>query len=94
MILLLFLVSCRSSDVVWEMKPKKKSRWKTLSTKEAEMLESSFKTYTESAPVDHAIVELENNFQVTPEILHIKFLLIWCSKQTDTIWTISKNYFL
>ena len=46
------------------MKPKKKSRWKTLSTKEAEMLEDKFKEYTEFGPVDNAIVDLENNFQV------------------------------
>lgn len=53
-----------SSDVVWELKPKKKSRWKTLSTKEAELLENRFKEYIESGPVDNAVVELENNFQV------------------------------
>uniref|UniRef100_A0A8C4GTN9 Vacuolar protein sorting 13 homolog A n=1 Tax=Dicentrarchus labrax TaxID=13489 RepID=A0A8C4GTN9_DICLA len=46
-------IGITSSDVVWELKPKKKRRWKTLSTKEAEMLESSFKTYTESGPVDN-----------------------------------------
>lgn len=60
----LFLFPCHSSDVVWELKPKKKNRWKTLSTKEAEMLENSFKEYIESGPVDNAIVDLENNFQV------------------------------
>uniref|UniRef100_A0A8C4GTJ0 Vacuolar protein sorting 13 homolog A n=1 Tax=Dicentrarchus labrax TaxID=13489 RepID=A0A8C4GTJ0_DICLA len=57
-------IGITSSDVVWELKPKKKRRWKTLSTKEAEMLESSFKTYTESGPVDNAIIDLENNYQV------------------------------
>lgn len=60
----LFLFSCHSSDVVWELKPKKKSRWKTMSTKEAEMLENRFKEYTEAGPVDNAIVDLENNMQV------------------------------
>ncbi len=35
-----------------------------MSTKEAEMLENSFKEYIESGPVDNSIVELENNFQV------------------------------
>lgn len=35
-----------------------------MSTKEAEMLESSFKRYTESGPIDNAIVDLENNYQV------------------------------
>ena len=36
-----------------------------MSTKEAEMLESRFKEYIESAPVDHSIVDLENSYQVT-----------------------------
>lgn len=35
-----------------------------MSTKETEMLENKFKEYTESGPIDNAIVELENNFQV------------------------------
>ncbi|XP_063754200.1 vacuolar protein sorting-associated protein 13A isoform X1 [Eleginops maclovinus] len=58
-------IGITSSDVVWELKPKKKSRWKTMSTKEAEMLEISYKEYMDSGPVDHAIVDLENNFQVS-----------------------------
>uniref|UniRef100_A0A671VJ44 Vacuolar protein sorting 13 homolog A n=1 Tax=Sparus aurata TaxID=8175 RepID=A0A671VJ44_SPAAU len=49
-------IGITSSDVVWELKPKKKSRWKTMSTKEAEMLENRFKEYTEAGPVDNAIV--------------------------------------
>lgn len=53
-----------SSDVVWEVKPKKKNRWKTLTTKEAELLENSFKEYIESAPIDNGIFDLENNIQV------------------------------
>ncbi|XP_072243961.1 intermembrane lipid transfer protein VPS13A isoform X2 [Leuresthes tenuis] len=57
-------IGITSSDVVWEMKPKKKKRWKTLSTKETELLEASFKEYIESGPIDNAIVGLENNFQV------------------------------
>uniref|UniRef100_A0A671VK31 Vacuolar protein sorting 13 homolog A n=1 Tax=Sparus aurata TaxID=8175 RepID=A0A671VK31_SPAAU len=57
-------IGITSSDVVWELKPKKKSRWKTMSTKEAEMLENRFKEYTEAGPVDNAIVDLENNMQV------------------------------
>lgn len=70
----LFCVSLHihSSDVVWELKPKKKNRWKTMSTKEAEMLENSFKMYTESGPVDNAIVDLDNNFQVRDYILNIQ----------------------
>lgn len=57
-------IGITSSDVVWELKPKKKGRWKTMSTKEAEMLENRFKEYTEAGPVDNAIVDLENNMQV------------------------------
>ncbi|XP_069379782.1 intermembrane lipid transfer protein VPS13A isoform X2 [Paralichthys olivaceus] len=65
-----------SSDVVWELKPKKKNRWKTLSTKEAEMLENNFKDYIESAPIDNAIIDLENNFQVsfTPNGMDMRML--------------------
>lgn len=36
-----------------------------MSTKEAEMLENSFKEYIESSPVDNAIVDLEHSYQVT-----------------------------
>uniref|UniRef100_A0AAQ5ZIR7 Vacuolar protein sorting 13 homolog A n=1 Tax=Amphiprion ocellaris TaxID=80972 RepID=A0AAQ5ZIR7_AMPOC len=46
-------IGITSSDVVWESKPKKKNRWKTMSTKEAEILENSFKDYMESGPVDN-----------------------------------------
>ncbi|XP_023259065.1 vacuolar protein sorting-associated protein 13A isoform X2 [Seriola lalandi dorsalis] len=69
-------IGITSSDVVWELKPKKKGRWKTLSTKEAELLENSFKEYIESAPVDYAIVDLENNFQVsfTPNGMDMRML--------------------
>ncbi|KAG7265616.1 hypothetical protein CRUP_015738 [Coryphaenoides rupestris] len=35
-------IGITSSDVVWESKPKKKSRWKPLSNKDAEMLEEAF----------------------------------------------------
>ncbi|XP_047447117.1 vacuolar protein sorting-associated protein 13A isoform X3 [Mugil cephalus] len=58
-------IGITSSDVVWEYKPKKKNRWKTLKTKETEMLEDAFKEYIESGPTDILIVDLEHNFQVT-----------------------------
>ncbi|KAM9858498.1 intermembrane lipid transfer protein VPS13A [Aulostomus maculatus] len=69
-------IGITSSDVVWELKPKKKSRWKPLKLLEAEMLENSFKQYTESGPVDNAIVDLENNFQVsfTPNGVDMRML--------------------
>ncbi|XP_036434443.1 vacuolar protein sorting-associated protein 13A isoform X2 [Colossoma macropomum] len=58
-------IGITSSDVVWEMKPKKKSRWKVMSGKEAELLEQHYKDYTESSPVDHSIIDLENGYQVS-----------------------------
>uniref|UniRef100_A0A673CPI7 Vacuolar protein sorting 13 homolog A n=1 Tax=Sphaeramia orbicularis TaxID=375764 RepID=A0A673CPI7_9TELE len=69
-------IGITSSDVVWESKPKKKNRWKTLSTKDAEMLENSYQEYIESGPIDNAIVELENNFQVsfTPNGMDMRML--------------------
>ncbi|XP_072538496.1 intermembrane lipid transfer protein VPS13A isoform X2 [Salminus brasiliensis] len=57
-------IGITSSDVVWEMKPKKKSRWKVLSGKDAEMLEQHYKDYTENSPVDYNILDLENGYQV------------------------------
>lgn len=66
-----FVSSPHSSDVVWELKPKKKGRWKTLSTKDAEMLENSFREYIASGPVDNAIVDLENSYQVNKFCLFI-----------------------
>uniref|UniRef100_A0A3Q2Y8Q4 Uncharacterized protein n=1 Tax=Hippocampus comes TaxID=109280 RepID=A0A3Q2Y8Q4_HIPCM len=57
-------IGITSSDVVWEMKPKKKNRWKPMSNEVADMLEKSFKEYIESGPIDKAIVDLDNSFQV------------------------------
>ncbi|XP_057687082.1 vacuolar protein sorting-associated protein 13A isoform X2 [Corythoichthys intestinalis] len=57
-------IGITSSDVVWELKPKKKNRWKPLGNQAAEMLEKRFKEYLESGPVDKAIVDLDNSFQV------------------------------
>ncbi|XP_028312141.1 intermembrane lipid transfer protein VPS13A isoform X2 [Gouania willdenowi] len=69
-------IGITSSDAVWEAKPKKKNRWKTMTTKDADLLENRFKEYLESGPVDHAIVELENNYQVsfTPNGLDMRML--------------------
>ncbi|XP_051807014.1 vacuolar protein sorting-associated protein 13A isoform X1 [Acanthochromis polyacanthus] len=69
-------IGITSSDVVWESKPKKKNRWKTMSAKDAEMLENSFKEYIESGSVDDAIRDLENNFQVkfTPSGMDMQML--------------------
>uniref|UniRef100_A0A8C2BZ69 Vacuolar protein sorting 13 homolog A n=1 Tax=Cyprinus carpio TaxID=7962 RepID=A0A8C2BZ69_CYPCA len=45
-------VGITSSDVVWETKPKKRSRWKVLSVKETAMLEQRYREYMESGPTD------------------------------------------
>lgn len=74
-----------SSDVVWELKPKKKSRWKTLSTKETELLENSFKEYIESGPIDNGIVDLENNYQVRAHCLGLNCR--WFSDWKETLST-------
>ncbi|TSO88121.1 Vacuolar protein sorting-associated protein 13A [Bagarius yarrelli] len=58
-------IGITSSDVVWETKPKKKRRWKVMNGKDAEMLEQHYKAYTESNPVDHCILNLENGYQVS-----------------------------
>uniref|UniRef100_A0A8C1Q6U8 Vacuolar protein sorting 13 homolog A n=1 Tax=Cyprinus carpio TaxID=7962 RepID=A0A8C1Q6U8_CYPCA len=58
-------VGITSSDVVWETKPKKRSRWKVLSVKETAMLEQRYREYMESGPVDSIIIDLENNYQVS-----------------------------
>ncbi|KAJ3603606.1 hypothetical protein NHX12_028351 [Muraenolepis orangiensis] len=57
-------IGITSSDVVWESKLKKKTRWKPLSNKEAELLEAAHIAYVESGPVDNLIVDLETNLQV------------------------------
>ncbi|XP_062310041.1 LOW QUALITY PROTEIN: vacuolar protein sorting-associated protein 13A [Osmerus eperlanus] len=69
-------IGITSSDVVWECKPKKKSRWKTLNVKDTEMLEKLFREYVESGPVDNLIQDLDNNFQVslTPNGLDMRML--------------------
>ncbi|CAL8297150.1 unnamed protein product [Gadus morhua 'NCC'] len=58
-------IGITSSDVVWESKPKKKSRWKPLSIKEADLLEDAYNAYVESGSVDNLIVDLETNLQVS-----------------------------
>lgn len=55
---------CLSSDVVWEVKPKKKSRWKTLSTKETDILENSYRQYMETEPLASDVFALDNGIQV------------------------------
>uniref|UniRef100_A0A7N6BFF1 Vacuolar protein sorting 13 homolog A n=1 Tax=Anabas testudineus TaxID=64144 RepID=A0A7N6BFF1_ANATE len=47
-------IGITSSDVVWELK--KKNRWKTMSTKDAEILENRYKEYTESPSLLNVVI--------------------------------------
>ncbi|XP_037348487.1 intermembrane lipid transfer protein VPS13A isoform X1 [Talpa occidentalis] len=69
-------IGITSSDVVWETKPKKKSRWKPMSIKHTEKLEKEFKEYTESSPSEDKVVELDANTPVrfTPSGTNMKIL--------------------
>uniref|UniRef100_A0A8I3WA77 Vacuolar protein sorting 13 homolog A n=1 Tax=Callithrix jacchus TaxID=9483 RepID=A0A8I3WA77_CALJA len=69
-------IGITSSDVVWETKPKKKSRWKPMSVKHTEKLEREFKEYTESSPSEDKVVELDTNIPVclTPTGHNMKIL--------------------
>uniref|UniRef100_A0A7N6BRJ3 Vacuolar protein sorting 13 homolog A n=1 Tax=Anabas testudineus TaxID=64144 RepID=A0A7N6BRJ3_ANATE len=59
-------IGITSSDVVWELK--KKNRWKTMSTKDAEILENRYKEYTESQPslLNVVIVVIVSQVSFTP----------------------------
>uniref|UniRef100_A0A8C5ZJ41 Vacuolar protein sorting 13 homolog A n=1 Tax=Marmota marmota marmota TaxID=9994 RepID=A0A8C5ZJ41_MARMA len=69
-------IGITSSDVVWETKPKKKARWKTMSVKHTEKLEKEFKEYTESSPLEDKVIELDTNIPVrfTPSGINMKIL--------------------
>lgn len=71
-----------SSDIVWEIKPKKKGRWKTLNTEEVEMIENRFKEYCDSSPIDNCIANMENNFQVREQGLLVNLEEIKLFNQT------------
>ncbi|KAL2092597.1 hypothetical protein ACEWY4_012395 [Coilia grayii] len=65
-----------SSDVVWECKLQKKNRWKTLSMKDADLLEQSYRQYIDGNPIDNALLDLPNNYQVslTPNGLDMRMM--------------------
>ncbi|XP_012873844.1 PREDICTED: vacuolar protein sorting-associated protein 13A [Dipodomys ordii] len=69
-------IGITSSDVVWETKPKKKSRWKPMSIKHNEKLEKEFKEYSETSPSEDKIIELEPHVSVrlTPNGNNMKIL--------------------
>ncbi|NXF21353.1 VP13A protein, partial [Rhodinocichla rosea] len=57
-------IGITSSDVVWETKPKKKSRWRPMSVKQIDKLEQEFRDYSELSPSENKIIELESNVLV------------------------------
>ncbi|KAF4804806.1 vacuolar protein sorting 13 A [Turdus rufiventris] len=57
-------IGITSSDVVWEAKPKKKSRWRPMSVKQIDKLEQEFRDYSELSPSENKIIELESNVLV------------------------------
>ncbi|KAF7250400.1 Vacuolar protein sorting-associated protein 13A [Varanus komodoensis] len=61
-------IGITSSDVIWETKPKKKSRWRPLSVKQTEKLEKEFNEYCDQSPTENKIVELEDNVPVQNQI--------------------------
>ncbi|XP_064497383.1 intermembrane lipid transfer protein VPS13A isoform X5 [Pseudopipra pipra] len=67
-------IGITSSDVVWETKPRKKSRWRPMSVKQIEKLEQEFKDYSELSPSENKIIELESNVSVclTPNGMDMK----------------------
>uniref|UniRef100_A0A8C6JSF6 Uncharacterized protein n=1 Tax=Melopsittacus undulatus TaxID=13146 RepID=A0A8C6JSF6_MELUD len=67
-------IGITSSDVVWETKPKKKSRWRPMSVKQTDKLEQEFKDYSELTPSENKIIELESNVLVclTPNGMNMK----------------------
>uniref|UniRef100_A0A8C5VNQ9 Vacuolar protein sorting 13 homolog A n=1 Tax=Microcebus murinus TaxID=30608 RepID=A0A8C5VNQ9_MICMU len=80
-------IGITSSDVVWETKPKKKSRWKPMSLKHTEKLEKEFKEYIESSPAEDKVIELDTNIPVrlTPNGNNMKIL-------QPNITAIRRNY--
>uniref|UniRef100_A0A8C3VG41 Vacuolar protein sorting 13 homolog A n=1 Tax=Catharus ustulatus TaxID=91951 RepID=A0A8C3VG41_CATUS len=61
-------IGITSSDVVWEAKPKKKSRWRPMSVKQIDKLEQEFRDYSELSPSEHKIIELESNVLIQNQI--------------------------
>ncbi|XP_038659808.1 LOW QUALITY PROTEIN: vacuolar protein sorting-associated protein 13A [Scyliorhinus canicula] len=70
-------IGITSSDIVWESKPKIKSRWKPMSRKQTAQLEEVYKEYIETSPQENRIVELPCDFQalLTPNGVDMKILL-------------------
>uniref|UniRef100_A0A8C3CVA6 Vacuolar protein sorting 13 homolog A n=1 Tax=Cairina moschata TaxID=8855 RepID=A0A8C3CVA6_CAIMO len=61
-------IGITSSDVVWETKPEKKSRWRPMSVKQTDKLEQEFKDYSELTPSENKIIELESNVLIQNQI--------------------------
>ncbi|XP_048449432.1 vacuolar protein sorting-associated protein 13A [Rhincodon typus] len=69
-------IGITSSDIVWESKPKVKSRWKPMSRKQTAELEEIYKEYIESSPQENHVAELPCEFQalLTPNGVDMKLL--------------------
>ncbi|XP_078070643.1 intermembrane lipid transfer protein VPS13A isoform X2 [Mustelus asterias] len=70
-------IGITSSDIIWESKPKVKSRWKPMSRKQTVQLEEIYKEYIETSPQENQIAELPCDFQalLTPNGMDMKLLL-------------------
>ncbi|XP_032873462.1 vacuolar protein sorting-associated protein 13A isoform X1 [Amblyraja radiata] len=69
-------IGITSSDVVWESKPKIKSRWKQMTRKQSGQLEKVYKEYMGTSPLESHVAELPCEFQVllTPSGIDMKLL--------------------
>ncbi|XP_072137655.1 intermembrane lipid transfer protein VPS13A isoform X1 [Mobula birostris] len=69
-------IGITSSDVIWESKPKDKSRWKQMSRKQTAQLEKGYKDYMETSPHESYIADLPCDFKalLTPTGTDMKLL--------------------
>ncbi|XP_043916804.1 vacuolar protein sorting-associated protein 13A isoform X2 [Protopterus annectens] len=69
-------IGISSSDIVWETKPKKKARWKTMSIRQTDLLEKAFRELNETGFAESTVVELDSNLQVclSPNAADMKIL--------------------
>uniref|UniRef100_H3AXY1 Vacuolar protein sorting 13 homolog A n=1 Tax=Latimeria chalumnae TaxID=7897 RepID=H3AXY1_LATCH len=59
-------IGITSSDTVWEMKPKKKARWKPMSIRQTEELEKAYRDYMDASCQEDKDIEIDSNFQCRP----------------------------
>ncbi|XP_069482006.1 intermembrane lipid transfer protein VPS13A isoform X2 [Ambystoma mexicanum] len=87
-------IGITSSDIVWETKPTKKTRWRPMSIKQTEKLEEALKEYTESSPLENKLVELEPNVQVclTPNGMDMKIVQTGCPVRRNYLPALKVEY--